>query len=282
MRSPVVSLLLALLLLPPAALAQDAKVHYDAGMAHLQDGDCPAAIAELTQAIRLDPQMAVAWKDRGRCRYLLEDAEGAVADYTRALELDPTFKMVYNNRGAARRTLDDLPGGLADLDRAIELDPEFDFAFLNRGLTRLLAGDSAGGRADVARGLELGTQYVDYPQLWLWTDRVAAGESDAAKALEAHVAARGEEIGEWEGTLMSFLLGRSDEAALLAAVEGAEPPDRSGRACEANFYAGMVRWAKGDAAGARSLLEKSVATSRWTFAEYAFARRMLRRLDEKE
>ena len=71
-----------------ASEAKDARAH---------DG----AIADSTEAIRLDPKDAVAFNNRGNAWYGRKDYDGAIADYDEAIRLDPKNAMAYYNRGRA-------------------------------------------------------------------------------------------------------------------------------------------------------------------------------------
>ncbi|MGC8451482.1 MAG: tetratricopeptide repeat protein [Cylindrospermopsis raciborskii] len=42
-------------------------------------------------------------------------------DYTQALKLDPNYALAYNNRGLVRRDLGDNQGAIADLQKAADL-----------------------------------------------------------------------------------------------------------------------------------------------------------------
>jgi tetratricopeptide (TPR) repeat protein len=55
---------------------------------------------------------------RGTARYTEADLAGALADLDQALELNPDYPEAYNNRGATRQARGDLPGALADFNRA--------------------------------------------------------------------------------------------------------------------------------------------------------------------
>jgi tetratricopeptide (TPR) repeat protein len=96
------------------------------------------AIADYTTAIRLKPDYAEAYNDRGFACYLKGDAERAIADFTRAIELRPDYPKAYNSRGVVY-----MAGGygrakaIADFDRAIALKPDFRYAYINRANARL-------------------------------------------------------------------------------------------------------------------------------------------------
>jgi tetratricopeptide (TPR) repeat protein len=72
------------------------------------------AIRCYSEAIRLKPDYAEAYNNRGAARSEENDLQGALADYDEAIRLKPDLAAAYNNRGNARRKDHDLPGALAD------------------------------------------------------------------------------------------------------------------------------------------------------------------------
>ena len=96
------------------------------------------AITDYTTAIRLKPDYAEAYNDRGFAYYLKGDAEPAIADYTRAIELRPDYPKAYNSRGVAYMAHGyGAAKSVPDFDRAITLDPDFRYAYINRANARL-------------------------------------------------------------------------------------------------------------------------------------------------
>ncbi len=88
---------------------------------------------------------------RGIARYLANDVGGAIADFTEALQLDPLLAVAYVGRGMAR---DDPTDALADYSDAIRLDPDYVQAYYNRGLLRATSGDYAGAIEDFTQILQ--------------------------------------------------------------------------------------------------------------------------------
>ena len=61
--------------------------------------DFDKAIADYSKAIELDPEHALAYRDRGFVYYLEDDSDKAIADYSKAIELDPEYAPAYSDRG---------------------------------------------------------------------------------------------------------------------------------------------------------------------------------------
>ncbi len=111
-------------------------------------GDFKGAIADYTEAIRLNPNYANAYNDRGNARYYLGDKQGAIADYTQALRFNPkndnSKAATYISRALARIFSGDKQGARADLRQArliTSTDPD---ELYNSGIEQANSGDKQG------------------------------------------------------------------------------------------------------------------------------------------
>lgn len=118
-------------------------------------GDYARSIARGSEAIALDPTLAVAHATRGTAQREKGDLEAAAADYAKAIEVDPAFTYAYAGRGRLRAKKTDFEGAKADFARAIELYPNFAPAWDERAALRERSGDLAGAVADYNRFLAL-------------------------------------------------------------------------------------------------------------------------------
>jgi tetratricopeptide (TPR) repeat protein len=89
------------------------------GIAAYLGGDFHQAIADLDQAIRLDPYDATAYNIRGNAWDYIGDSDRALADYDEAIRIDPNDPAVFHDRGMMWRRKGDLDRALVDMDRAI-------------------------------------------------------------------------------------------------------------------------------------------------------------------
>ena len=60
---------------------------------------------EYNETIHLDPQLALAYNNRGNAYMDLGRYQKAVEDYNEAIRLDPQLSSAYNNRGDAYKCL---------------------------------------------------------------------------------------------------------------------------------------------------------------------------------
>jgi Mlc titration factor MtfA (ptsG expression regulator) len=82
------------------------------------------ALADLTEALRLYPDYAVARADRGAIHAERGDFDLALADLDEAIRLDPRDDGAWLERGRVYRDKGDLHRALRDLDRAVRLSPQ--------------------------------------------------------------------------------------------------------------------------------------------------------------
>ena len=117
----------------------------------MRDRAIDRALDDYSQAIRLQPDFALAFANRG-FTYLFEkqDHERAIKDFDEALRLDPQFASVFYYRAVARSDKGEFRRAIGDFDQAIRLKPNFAVAWRDRGQAKIALGDQAGGKADIA------------------------------------------------------------------------------------------------------------------------------------
>jgi tetratricopeptide (TPR) repeat protein len=122
--------------------------------------DPKGALADYNQAISLNPQFTSAYYNRGSLKYLkLNDPKGALADYNQAISLNPKFASAYYNRGILKNYLDDPKGAVADYNQAISLNPKHASAYFNRGTLKAdKLNDPKGALADFNQAISLNPQ----------------------------------------------------------------------------------------------------------------------------
>jgi tetratricopeptide (TPR) repeat protein len=74
------------------------------------------------------------WLEEGSALYNLKRYEEAIAAYDQAIRLDPNSAMAYNNKGFALYNLKRYKEAIAAYDQAIRLDPNYALAYYNKGL----------------------------------------------------------------------------------------------------------------------------------------------------
>lgn len=101
-----------------------AERHTNLGSSHLTQGRIQEGIAEFDGAIRLDPQYARAYYNRGIAYGDLGEFERTITNLGEAIRLDPQYASAYYTRGTAYGILGQLRKAKADRDKACKLDKE--------------------------------------------------------------------------------------------------------------------------------------------------------------
>lgn len=87
------------------------------------------AMADYQSALKLSPELAEAFVNRGNTFVFKKQFELARTDYTRAIELETRdLHAAYYNRGLAHEALRDMDSAFADYVEAIRLKPEWGLA----------------------------------------------------------------------------------------------------------------------------------------------------------
>ncbi len=124
-------------------------------------GELDIAIADFSEAIRLDPKFAAAFSNRGAVWRAKKDYDKAIADDSEAIRLEPKLASAFNNRGAVWADEKDYGKAIADYSEAVRLDPKYVNAFFNRGLAWKAKKEYDKAIADYTVAIRLDPEYVD-------------------------------------------------------------------------------------------------------------------------
>jgi tetratricopeptide (TPR) repeat protein len=154
------ALLLAVLALATAAMAQTAEQWNCRGDADDLDAQLQGCTRAIESGKFRGKDLAWAYIDRGSVYDYKRDFGRAIADLDEAIRLDPNAVAAYQNRAASYRNSGQLDRALADLDRAAQLDPNDARTFLSRGVIHFRLGDTARSIADYDTSLKLNSKFV--------------------------------------------------------------------------------------------------------------------------
>jgi len=76
---------------------------------------------------------AKSYVDSGNAWYDKKDYDRAIADYTEAIRIDPEYSKAYNGRGIAYDNKCEYDNAIEDCNEAIRINPEYVHAYNNRG-----------------------------------------------------------------------------------------------------------------------------------------------------
>ena len=125
----------------------------------LHDADYDSALADMNEALRLDPKEVSYYFNRARIKYHQDDLQGAMADYDYILKLDPDNTMTYYNRGLLRMQVGERNKAISDFTKVIKAEPDNYFAIYNRALLYDMIGNYRKAISDFNVVLE---QYPDF------------------------------------------------------------------------------------------------------------------------
>jgi tetratricopeptide (TPR) repeat protein len=111
-----------------------ADTYYNRGLAYAKKGQFDSAIADYTDAIRRNPDLAEAYNSRGIAHARQEQYDSAIADYTDAIRRNPDLVQAYTNRGLAYYGKGQDNRAMEDYAEAIRRNPDLAEAYNSRGL----------------------------------------------------------------------------------------------------------------------------------------------------
>lgn len=104
------------------------------GVYYRLEKDFSKALRDLNQAVKLNPNEAMFYSNRGNIYFDLGQDDNALFDYNNCIRLDSTDENAFANRGAIYGRRGKHNEALNDLSHAIHLDPQFVNAYMNRGI----------------------------------------------------------------------------------------------------------------------------------------------------
>ncbi len=131
-----------------------AVLYYDRGIAYKNEKHFDRAIADYSEAIKLDPRYSHAYPNRALVYASTGDFAGSIADSSEAIKLDPTNMLPYLNRGLAYRSLRNFDAAIADFTKAISISSADPNLYLTRGYAYYSKGDMNSAIADYSETLK--------------------------------------------------------------------------------------------------------------------------------
>lgn len=121
----------------------------------------PVESAKFTGNEQELPKTAGTFLDRGLRYAKWGEYEGAIADFTEAIKLNPDFAAAYNNRGLAYVKKGELDKAIIDYTQAIRLSPNDVTFYMNRGIAySWLPGHDKEAQEDFGKGFDLDMEFA--------------------------------------------------------------------------------------------------------------------------
>ena len=155
------------------------------GDAKIMKKDYQGSIQYLSKAIEIDPESSGSFYLRGYAKVRIGEFEGAMTDYNEALLLNPNLAYALSDRGLLKRKMGDLTGAMADINSAIRIAPGDSRSFYSRGLVHDSRGEYREAIADYTQSVILKPDdTVSLNNLaWMCATRPGLSDSDRTKAL---------------------------------------------------------------------------------------------------
>ena len=118
------------------------------------------AIKHYTEAIKLKPDFAEAYNNRGNAYYEKEEFDNAISDYNTAIKLNPDLAEVYKSRGTAYALKGEFDNAIRDYTEAIRLNPDYASAYNNRGEAWLHLQEWEKAKSDLITAKDMGADII--------------------------------------------------------------------------------------------------------------------------
>jgi tetratricopeptide (TPR) repeat protein len=137
-----------------------AREHFKRGKDHYDKEEAQQAISAFTEAIRLDPTLALAFMYRGDLLGDEEKPEEGIADLNEALRLDPSLALAHAYRSFIHARQGRFDQALVDCNKAVSMDPNQAEVFRIRALVYAEADNAEKALADYSEAIRLQPDFV--------------------------------------------------------------------------------------------------------------------------
>jgi tetratricopeptide (TPR) repeat protein len=162
---------------PKSHAEKEALAHNWGAVGYIIKGDYDKAIAECTEAIRLDPKNDLPHLNRGSAYVLKGEHDKAIADFNQAIRLDPKNDAPYSNRAAAHAAKGSYSEAIKGYQEAMQVNPKKADTYAY--LADLLATCPMEELRDGKTAVELATKACEMSK---WNDSISLSALAAAYA----------------------------------------------------------------------------------------------------
>ena len=174
--------------IPSEVIAEDANFYNSRGADWSGKRQYDNAIADFTEAIRLDPSLVSAYANRAAAWNNKGNYQNAVADCAEAIRLNPNFSAAYNNRAFSWNKLGEYDKAIADCNEAIRLDANFGPTYNSRAVARFGKGEYEKALADANQAIRItpsfAASYDTRGNVWVQRGEYAKAISDYNKSTQ--------------------------------------------------------------------------------------------------
>ncbi|MCL2933025.1 MAG: tetratricopeptide repeat protein [Trichodesmium sp. MAG_R03] len=139
---------------------QNPSIYYQRGNSYYSKKAYEKAIRDYTAGIKIKGNYKDAYYQRALIYYELDNNEKAITDLTKTLRINPNYTKAYNQRGLIYYEIGDYKNAIQDYSQSIRLNPKDSTNYINRGIARGATGDQAGAISDYTQAIELSPNNV--------------------------------------------------------------------------------------------------------------------------
>ena len=131
-----------------------AEAYGNRAIAHYAKNNTTQSLADLEEAIRINPREPIFFANRGVARISLRQHDLAIKDFDQAIQLNPSYAFAYFQRGRAHNDQKNWDRAIEDFGHSIRLRPDSK-AYEERGYARLSKNDLVGALSDYSEAIKL-------------------------------------------------------------------------------------------------------------------------------
>ncbi|XP_048830069.1 uncharacterized protein LOC125707163 [Brienomyrus brachyistius] len=135
------------------SLPEVAEVFYNIGLCYVAQDNLSQAVDAFSDAVKIDPNLADAYHQRGLCRMRLRQPK-SVQDFNRALAIDPSHFQVYLSRAAFYEDHGRFAKAILNCTKAIQIQPKSVKAYLHRGTLKFCRRMYSGAVEDFTSAIQ--------------------------------------------------------------------------------------------------------------------------------
>jgi tetratricopeptide (TPR) repeat protein len=170
------------------------------GLAHAKLGQSDQAVADLTQAIQVNPDDPLVHNNRGLAHFKARRFDEAIADFDKTIKITKVITQppgitltlahdAYYNRGRAYAQQNDFDQAIDDFNEAIQLQPDNATAYVGRGEVYFQLNDLASALADFNTAIddlasEDAAAYISRGEVYFQQNDLASALADFNTAID--------------------------------------------------------------------------------------------------
>ena len=135
-----------------------AHAFFSIGCLLWEGGKAEKALNAYDPAIRLQPDYAEVYNNRGNVKNRLGCSDDAFTDYDTAIRLNPHFAEAHHNQGVQKALREEFDAAIVDFTEAIRIKPDYAEAYANRGMAKVGLDRIDEAQSDLQTALELAEQ----------------------------------------------------------------------------------------------------------------------------